>query len=377
MKGNLTALLAIPLFFLLLSCSTTPATESRNGESPGDVAASGVEVPQSESETAAEADARGAPAAAADAGIDAEDGPDAGEHPEQAAGGGESTGDGAVADESVTIAATSAEEPGESEPADSGPLPPPLPVVSPAAPQVGEEISIETDRTLYETVTFDFGGGAAEEATHTYSTFGVKSVIVTATAGDRTASAELSFPVTGTATLHLETDTVEHDAAWQPLIEARLEPNGDFDTVVVYENQIEVLKIPRPDEYKIPAPFAGQRTFTAALFQGDQKVADVGAVTIIGLNSPPGKPVYEGQEFISGREGEEISFTVTSDDPNNDLLLYKVKFAPEDAQFDELNGIFTWTPTGSQRGVYLLHFTAYDQPYGLASQFTQRGIMVQ
>ena len=257
------------------------------------------------------------------------------------------------------------------------PLPPPEAVISPATPQVGEEISLDIDKTLYETVTFDFGEGPTEEAVYRYNSFGIKSITVTATAGDQTASSELSVPVTGTATLSLATDTVEHDANWAPLINAELEGEGDFDTIVVYENRREVLRASPPAEYKLPVPFTGERTFTAALFEGETKVADVAAVTITGLNTPPDKPRYEGSNFLTARAGEEVKFAVSAVDPNSDPVEYQVKFAPEGAVFDEVTGVFTWVPANAQRGVYLLHFTAYDQPYGLASQFAQRGIMVQ
>lgn len=259
-----------------------------------------------------------------------------------------------------------------------GEAPPrPEPLVSPAAPGTGEEVTIILDSTPYETVIFEFGSGPVEEATHFYSSFGVKSVVVTAASGDWTGSAEISFPVTGSATLKLAADTAEHDASGRPVIEAVLEGEGDFDTIVVFENGGEILRAPRPAEYKLPVPFVGERTFTASLFEGEIKVADVSAVTITGLNSPPDKPRYEGEKFLNARPGEEISFTVMATDPNNDLLAYEIKFAPDGVVFDSATGDFSWIPTRAQRGVYLLHITAVDQPYGLVSPFVQRGIIVQ
>jgi hypothetical protein len=353
MKIHLPVLLLIPILLLILSCASSPETATDDAGSSADVSSAGEEAPQSGTETVA----------GADIGLSS-----AAEQPDHAAG------DGGNEIESTAPAEPAAEE---ARPAESESLPPPEPILSPAAPRVGEEISVELDRSPYETVTFDFGDGAKEEATYTYTTFGLKSVIVAAVLGDQSTSSEVFFPVTGTAKVNLTTNTVEHDAEWLPLIDAVAEVDGDFDAIVVYENRREILRANRPDEYKIPVPFTGERTFTAALFEGEQKVADVPAVTIIGLNSPPGKPVFDGQEFISSRPGEEVSFAVTAVDQNKDPLIYEVKFAPNGAVFDEVAGIFTWTPTSAQRGVYLLHFVAYDQPYGLVSQFAQRGIMVQ
>ncbi len=348
MKKRVIELLVTLLSFLLLSCRTSPATETGG-------AGGGEAVSVTAGETAA--DTGGAAATASDAVTGAADGTAAGK--------------------SVAEIASATEKTVEPQRDESRSLPLPEAVVTPAAPRTGEEVAIVVDATPYETVTFDFGEGGAKKATYTYVTFGVKTVLVTGSSGNQAASTEISFPVTGTATLSLKVNSVEHDTSWEPLIDARLEAAGQFDAIVVYENKREVLKIPPPDTYKIPVPFTGERTFTAELFHKGLKVADVDAVTITGLNSPPGKPVYEGGEFVSGRPGEEIRFTVVSEDPNKDPVVYKVKFAPEGARFDELTGVFSFTPTRAQRGVYLLHFTAYDQPYGLASQFVQRGIMVQ
>ncbi len=294
---------------------------------------------------------------------------------------GESTGDagtGGVIEEGEADSAGAGAEAGGSATAAETALPGTLKVsASPAEPEIGDEVTIVIDTARYNSATYDFGDGRERVPKHVYETFGVKTVVVTATENDMAVSTEFAFPVFGKTVLNLPKNEVEHDASGKPVIDGELEPSGDFDTTVVYEEGREVLKTSGLEASAIPVPFVGQRTFTASLFDKGFHVADVGEVTIVGLNSAPGKPVLQGPQLISATVGEEVSFTVSSVDPNNDPVRYQIKFAPEGAVFDETSGAFSWTPTRAQRGAYLLSVTAYDIPYGLASQFTQRAIVVQ
>lgn len=280
--------------------------------------------------------------------------------------------------DTAEIASVTEEEPTSTAPTqEAEPLPQLTPAVLPEKPRTGEEITVSVDEDVYETVLFDFGAGPVETNSHTYQTFGVKTVDVTAVSGEQSTSARLQFPVFGEGRLSLESNEVEHDSSWEPVVNATLQADGEFDTIKIFENGVELYEIPAPESYRIPVPFTGEREFSAELYHLDVHVADIAPVTIIGLNSPPPKPAYEGAQFISASPGEEVEFSVTARDPNNDPVRFDVKFAPENAVFDEDTGIFIWTPSAAERGVYLLHFTAYDVPYGLASPFTQRGIMVQ
>ena len=249
--------------------------------------------------------------------------------------------------------------------------------VSPENPSVGETVSVTVNSELYDTVVYDFGDGPAMEGSHEYKSFGIKTVAVSATIGEQSISGEVNFPVFAGTEIILETDKVQHDASWKPVVRARLETDGDFDLIRIFENDIQLFEITAPEEYLIPVPFTGERTFTADLYHRGFLVAEIAAVAVTGLNSPPAKPVYDGPQFITARPGEEVRFSVSAADPNNDPVSYEVKFAPVDAVFDGDAGVFSWTPGSDQRGVYLLHITAIDIPYGLSSPFIQRGIMVQ
>ena len=277
------------------------------------------------------------------------------------------------------------EEEPEPEPVEA-----PEPIVAPtlahrpALPRTGDVVEIDVEPSGYDKVYFNFGtgvgtgvgAGSGPSSSHTYKTFGRKRVVVTVTLGNQAATASHYFPVVGTATVNLATETIQHDATGEPLIPAELTADGSFDTIVVYEYGREILRIRPRDEYIIPVPFMGTRSFTGKLLHRGLEVADIGQLSITGLNAPPSKPAYEGSRLLTVPVDKEIRFTVSSVDPNNDAVVYEAKFLPEGSTFDADTGEFVWKPTSEQRDLYLIHFTALDRPHNLKSQFSQRGIIV-
>jgi hypothetical protein len=257
------------------------------------------------------------------------------------------------------------------------PLAPPLLSLEPLRATVGELVTVSVDQSLYDSVAFDFGDGESQSPEHTYQRFGIKTVRVEVTRQEQTAAAALRINVTGTAGIKLETDTVQHDATWKPLVRATLEADGDYDTIAILQFGRELTRIDRQDSYVVPVPYEGTREFSGELFYHGKRVAEIGAVALTGLNAPPGRPFYEGAKFVIATAGEEIQFTVAAEDPNNDTLLFEVKFAPDGSVFDPDTGVFTWTPTAKQKDLYLMNFYVYDAPYNLKSRFVQRGIIVQ
>lgn len=257
------------------------------------------------------------------------------------------------------------------------PLAPPLLSLKPRAATVGEPVTVSLDRSLYDSVTYDFGNGPSQSPVHTYQRFGIETVRVEVTRQEQTSSAELRVNIAGTANVRLETDTVQHDATWKPLVHAELEGDGDYDTIAILQFGREILRVGRQDSYFLPVPFEGTREFSAELYYRGKKVAQIGPVALTGLNAPPGRPFYEGPRFITTESGEEIQFTVAAEDPNNDRLFFEVKFAPDGSVLDPETGVFTWTPTAKQKDLFLMNFYVYDVPYNLKSRFVQRGIIVQ
>lgn len=59
-------------------------------------------------------------------------------------------------------------------------------------------------------------------------------------------------------------------------------------------------------------------------------------------------------------EGQMVTFTVTTTDPNGDLVTLAASGVPSGATFNTGSGTFTWTPGSSQSGTYTVTFTAND-----------------
>ena len=81
------------------------------------------------------------------------------------------------------------------------------------------------------------------------------------------------------------------------------------------------------------------------------------------VNCTPPPPPNEAPELtlISDKpvnENEELTFTVTATDPDEDTLTYSVQNLPSGATFQDQT--FSWTPNYNQSGTYTLTFTVSD-----------------
>ncbi len=79
------------------------------------------------------------------------------------------------------------------------------------------------------------------------------------------------------------------------------------------------------------------------------------AIHVENVNRPP---VISCPESQTGSEGALLTFTVTASDPDADAVTLAGQDLPQGATFE--GGVFRWTPTSSQAGDYLPHFTASD-----------------
>ena len=248
---------------------------------------------------------------------------------------------------------------------------------SPGNPFVGDLITLKTVTANAEEIQYDFGSGPSREATIVYETFGVKTVVATARRENRQQSEVYLFTVYGQGTVSVAHTAVEHNAEGTPVTQATIIANGVFESIKAYYENLVVFEGSKQEVYEIPIPFVGEYTFQIGAFVNDKPVADLGDITITGLNTPPDPPRFEGPAFVSSTAGEPTSFSVFSSDPNRDPIRYEVSFAPAGASFDETTGEFSWTPAADQRGLHIMHFRAYDVPYDTKRSFTQRGINVE
>jgi hypothetical protein len=75
-------------------------------------------------------------------------------------------------------------------------------------------------------------------------------------------------------------------------------------------------------------------------------------------------------------EGDSLSFGVSATDPDNDTVTLSDTNLPSGATFNPLNGIFSWTPSLSDAGVYTVTVTATDNGTPTESASTEVVITV-
>lgn len=75
---------------------------------------------------------------------------------------------------------------------------------------------------------------------------------------------------------------------------------------------------------------------------------------------PCNPPILDPIGNMTLDENATLSFTVNAIDPDGGALTYSAAPLPEGATFDASNRTFSWTPTYSQNGTYLINFTVVD-----------------
>ena len=83
-------------------------------------------------------------------------------------------------------------------------------------------------------------------------------------------------------------------------------------------------------------------------------------VTVTAVNDPPSFVAPTPGGTISATEGAELAFTVAVVDVDGPVLLLTVDGLPEEAVFDDVTGVFSWTPTYLDWGEHTLSFEVTD-----------------
>ena len=71
-------------------------------------------------------------------------------------------------------------------------------------------------------------------------------------------------------------------------------------------------------------------------------------------------PVFDDITDKVINENKQLQFTVNATDQDGDNLIYTVSNLPRGANFNQVTGVFTWTPTYAQSGSYQVIFTVSD-----------------
>lgn len=84
--------------------------------------------------------------------------------------------------------------------------------------------------------------------------------------------------------------------------------------------------------------------------------------TTTNVNNPPTISIPElgGGTTLSVAEGNSISFTVQTNDPDGDAVTLSAEDVPSGALFNQSTGVFSWTPSSSTAGEHVVSFTATD-----------------
>ena len=85
------------------------------------------------------------------------------------------------------------------------------------------------------------------------------------------------------------------------------------------------------------------------------------AMIAVGNTNIPPSIVHMGTQYV--HENETLEFIINATDPDNETLTYAVTGLPYGADFDNITGSFTWTPTYGQSGKYTIEFRASDLLY--------------
>jgi len=85
-------------------------------------------------------------------------------------------------------------------------------------------------------------------------------------------------------------------------------------------------------------------------------------------------PVLQAIPDCAGEEGKPLAFTLSASDPDGDPLEFLADSLPEGAVLDAVSGVFSWTPTHSQSGIFSIRFKVSD---GIAEDAQTVRITVQ
>jgi C1A family cysteine protease len=86
--------------------------------------------------------------------------------------------------------------------------------------------------------------------------------------------------------------------------------------------------------------------------------SDVLSMTKPILDNNP--PVLAAIADCSGEEGQAIGFTLSATDNDDDPLVFSADYLPEGAILDAASGIFSWTPSHTQSGIFNIRFKVSD-----------------
>jgi|GEM_PF-1705870 len=105
-------------------------------------------------------------------------------------------------------------------------------------------------------------------------------------------------------------------------------------------------------------------TFTVSDAYGGTASKEI-TITVTDVNRAPSL-ADPGPKTIL--EDAVLAFTLSASDPDGDAITFSISGAPSGATFNTTTGAFSWKPSFTQAGAYLLRFTAADPKGGTATR---------
>ncbi|MBI2151099.1 tandem-95 repeat protein, partial [Candidatus Woesearchaeota archaeon] len=110
---------------------------------------------------------------------------------------------------------------------------------------------------------------------------------------------------------------------------------------------------------------AGEHTLIVTINDGSASVSKRWDIDVENANRPPVLAPIGNKEVD---ENEELSFSLTATDADNDDLTFSATGLPTGVELNEDTGVFAWTPSFTQAGVYTVVFTVTDENDGTDSE---------
>lgn len=202
---------------------------------------------------------------------------------------------------------------------------------------------------------------------HTSQVF--SGIVLSATDGQLTASETIAITVTDVNTapvLDAIADVSIPEGGSTSFTVHATDAEGDLITYAVTGAPPGATLNATTGAFSYAAPFAAGHAspvyalhFTAS--DGTLSGARDSNLTVTDVNRAP---TLLAPASVSGVEAQPIAFTVSASDADGDATTLAATGLPAGATFDPATGMFSWTPTYDQAGIYAVNFSATD---GLAT----------
>ena len=214
------------------------------------------------------------------------------------------------------------------------------------------------------TISWNFGDtktGAGASVTHTFTTAGTYTVTETATDSSspaKTATTTLSvivyasLPLSATFSVSSSSPQIGQTVTFSATATGGTSP---YTFVIDFGDGSSAAGTSVSHAYSAVASYTATLTVTDSALPQAALITKTIKITVQGI--PPDLTIIANQTVITGTW---INFTVTAASNTGGTVALSATNLPTGASFDPTTGAFSWKPTSSQTGTYVMVFTATD-----------------